>query len=473
MGPPTVATRSGRHEAFMLAVAALALVEFNIPLDSGDVRAMAVAFFASWILCLTSLVERERGGIYRPSAMYLLVFGLFHGGLLLTVALRGSEGLTAYDSSWIYSGYTPEAVHQVVLGMAVFTLAAQLASGKSRAAVPVKDEQATGQRRGLAFLGLVIEFAGLGIFAGAVAAGGGFSLLSGGYAVFLQANESDGALGYGTLCIGVGAICAVVAGGRARVIGWAGFIGYAVVAFLIGTRGAVLFPLLALLVAEARCGRPLRRLWAIVGGLVVLVGIGIVRQTRLTGIALPSVTSILAAPLDAVAEMGFSLRPVVVVLGWHGSGEPFRDGSTLIAVPLRFIETLIGGPGGLPAYDDRLFNVEILRRVGPIGGSPVAEAYHNFGTVGVVLLLAALGVMVGRIERGPNTALGAARVALLVPLLLQIRNSFAPVPAQLALVFVLLGIVLIWSSRPERQRISPRGGDHARTADKGPTHSPL
>jgi O-antigen polysaccharide polymerase Wzy len=426
----------------------------------------ALMFFAVWALCLALLLSRGRGGLYRPSASYLVLFGLFHGGLLLSIWLRGPDGYVAYDISWIYDGYTSEAVNLAILGMVAFTIATELAARGARPGPPIpaaedrlrarwwmggipgQGESHTrrpevarvGQQTlRLTIVGLSCLFFGLVIFAVAVANAGGLSLLSGGYLNFIQANESDSTLGYGTLLIGLGTVLSVIAGGRVRLTAWATFGTYAIVAFLIGSRGAVLFALLALLVVEVRQGHRIRPLWTVGGAVLVLVLIGLVRQTRLTGFA-GSGRSSVGSPLDALAEMGYSLRPTTTVLGWHSAGEPFREGVTLIAVPLRFLERLTGWHGGPPAFDDRLFNAEISDRVGPIGGSPIAEGYHNFGVLGVVLLMAVIGFVLGRLERLPCTAWGTAVVgAVLLPMLVQVRNSFAPVPVQLA-----LGLLLAW-----------------------------
>lgn len=431
---------SGRRTVLTVTVVAMLVVEAVVPLVPSDIPGTAVAFFVAWGLCLALLLSTG-GGLYRPSACYLVLFGFFHGGLLLSIALRGRDAFTVYDVSWIDDGYTAEATHLAILGMAAFTIAAELASRGAR------DEHVSGpapaERTSLAVVGLGCLLSGVVIFAVAVAGAGGFDLLSGGYLTFIHANESDSTLGYGTLLIGFGAILSVLAGGHARLVAWATFGAYAVVAFLIGSRGPVLFALLALLVVEVRQGRRIRTLWTVAGALGVLVLIGLVRQTRLAGFGQPGATSA-GSPLDALAEMGYSLRPTAVVLGWHSVGEPFRDGMTLLAVPVRFLESLTGLHGGSPAYDDRLFNVEIGERAGPIGGSPIAEGYHNFGVLGVVLVMLAIGLVIGRLERLPRAPWGTALVGLvLLPLLVQVRNSFGPVPVQLALGLLLLCLVRI------------------------------
>jgi len=441
----------GRREVMILAVAitCLAAAVFELPLADDDIPGLAVSFALAWAICLMLLVTNGRGGLYRPSAGYLVVFGLFHGGLLVSIALRGPEGFTAYDTSWLYSGYTPSAVRLAILGMATFALVAELAAGRSRHEAP---EGGVPPFAGgtFAIAGLGVELVGIAIFAGAVAQAGGLDLVSGGYATFLQANESDGLLGYGTLLIGLGAVLAVTAGGPARTAAWVGLSGYAAVAFLIGTRGAVLFPLLAVLAVEVRRGCRIRPLWTVLGVAGLLVLIGLVRTTRMAGFgALAS--SVWSSPLDAIAEMGYSLRPTVVVLDWHSSGEPYRHGATLVAVPVRFLEAMTGWHGGPPAFDDRLFNVEILHRIGPIGGSPVAEAYHNAGVAGVVLFMAAVGLVLGRLERRPANPFSNAMVGIvLLPPLIQVRNSFAPVPAQLAIGLLLLCLVHVMRQRADR-----------------------
>lgn len=458
MDQPLTRNHLDRRSILIAALVCLTGAVLAGPLPTDDVATNAVVFAVAWALCLALL---SRAGLWRPSTAYLVLFGLFHGGLLLSVAVRGADAFTAYDVSWLYEGYTAEATRLVILGMTAFTLSAELAAGRTGpltgtapatgAAGPVE------LARGFGGIGLAVQIAGLAVFTAAVARAGGFDQLTGSYPAFLAANQSDELLGYGTLCIGMGATLAIIAGGSARTAAWLGFAAYAVVALQVGTRGEVLFPLLALLVVEARRGRRVRPLWTILAVPAVLGLIGLVRTTRLPDGSAPAST-LWSAPFDAVAEMGHSLRPTTVVLDWHTFGEPFRHGITVIAVPVRFVEKLIGWHGGPPVWDDRLFNVEILDRVGPIGGSPVAEGYHNAGLLGVLLLLGVIGCVIGGLEGRPATPMGHAAVGvLLLPLLVQIRNSFAPVPAQFAVGLLLLLVVHEVGQRAEGRR-APRVG---------------
>jgi len=370
------------------------------------------------------------------------------------------------DSGWFYRGYTPQALHLVIGGMVAFTLGAQLMTWRAGPLSPivpstVADPDADRYRQKLATVGLLVEGLSLLMFYKEIVQNHGAGILSGGYEQFSSSLQSSGnSNGYSTLGIGVGAIFAIVAGGRARTWGWALFIGYAIPAIPMGNRGEVLFPLIPMLIVEAQHGRKIRKLWTTLGVGLSLVVIGIVRTGRTTGYSVPTGKQILTAPMDAIAEMGYSLRPTVEVLGWTGHGEGFRHGATLTAVPVRLVEKLTGWHGGPPVQDDRLFNIEVAHRVGPIGGSPVGEGYYNFGLLGVLLMMGAIGLFVGWLNQRPLRTLDA-RVALLVPMMGNVRNSFAQVPAQLVVIAVLLVVVRVWSKRGRSEVPAPKGVRHA------------
>ena len=444
----------GRRGGLTLAVALVGLFSSQFPLGVDSPARSAAIVTGVWALCFFALSRSDAVGSYRPNSMYMLVFGLFHIGFLVATAVRGTDALHNVDSGWFYRGYTPQALHLVILGMVAFTLAAQLMSWRAGPLRPivtpaVEDPDTDSYRHKLAVIGLLVEGLSLLMFFKEIVQNRGGGLLSGGYEQFSNSLQSSGnSNGYSTLGIGVGAIFAVVAGGRARTWGWVLFVGYAIPAIPMGNRGEVLFPLIPLLIVEAQHGRKIRKLWTTAGVLLSLVVIGIVRTGRTTGYSMPSGKQILTSPMDAIAEMGYSLRPTVEVLGWTSHGEGFRNGATLTAVPVRLIEKLIGWHGGPPVQDDRLFNIEVAHRVGPIGGSPVGEGYYNFGTLGVIVLLGAIGLFVGWLNQRPLRMLDA-RVALLVPMMGNVRNSFAQVPAQLLVIAALLVVVRVWSKRGE------------------------
>ena len=417
---------------------ALGVQHLAVLVEPRDLDLTAVSFLLTWLLCMVLTADRADGGIYAPPAAYLAVFGLFHGGLLLTSAVQGWTDLPGADVRWLSGDRAPVAAALAALGMIAFTVGVALVQRLARRR-PDRDGGG-GDCVVLGVLGLSVHAAGLAILAAVVNAGGGLGLLRSGYGAYLAAAQGNALLPYGVLALGVGPVMSLAAGGQARRLAWVLFGAYAAVAFPLGLRGEVLFPLVAMLVVEVRRGRRIRPLWTAAGTAFVMTLVGVVRQTRAKGVGALLEVSTLASPLDGVAEMGYSLRPTVVVLGWHDRGEPFRHGETLLAVPLRAFEGLLGRAVPAGAYDDRLFNVEIAHRVGPIGGSPVAEAYHNFGVLGVVVFLAMVGVLLASLTRRARSPWDDALLGgLLVVLLIQVRNDFTPVPLQVALVLLLMG----------------------------------
>jgi O-antigen polysaccharide polymerase Wzy len=441
--------------AIILVVALAVLIATGLPADNSSINQVAFGFGATWLLCLIVLVRSPKGGIFRASVVYLVVFGLFHGGLVVQLAVRGPSALLDDDSNWIYGGQLPEAIRLCTLGMVAFTLGVELGAGRRALSPPEVGADSTVNAVGRT--GVAALLLGAILFALTLVQAGGPGLISGGYETFLEDAGNDTPLSYGTTLIAMGSVLAVAAGGRARLIGWLTYLAYAAVAFPLGTRGTVLFPLMAMLVVECRRGR--RPSWrsTVSGSLAVLVLIGIVRETRTAGFAVVASENVLAAPLSAIAEMGYSLRPTVAILDWQAEGNPYADGVTLVAVPLRLAERLAGVTSSEP--DERLFNVKIQDLEGPIGGSPIAEAYYNFGEWGVPFLMSGFGLFIGVLERRRRTMIAdAALGALLFPLVVQVRNSFASVPADigLALLLVLLVHIQLALVRQTRHREHPQ-----------------
>jgi hypothetical protein len=223
------------------------------------------------------------------------------------------------------------------------------------------------------------------------------------------------------------------------------FAGFAVVALPIGLRTDVMFPAVAATVASARCGRTFSPLRAAALGLGLLLLIPVVREVRSTGFG--AVRNAFAAPsLDALVEMGGSLRPVEQVVRWHAEGEPYLLGGSYWAPFERAAARLLPGLQATAADDDlRLMNVLVLDRIGAIGFSPVAEAYRNFGAIGVVIIMALVGMGLAAVDtiRDPRNAV-LAIATVYPPLLINIRNSFVAVPAQCLFGFVLvLGVAAL------------------------------
>lgn len=208
-----------------------------------------------------------------------------------------------------------------------------------------------------------------------------------------------------------------------------------------------MFPTLAALVAAARCGwvlSPGRACAFVVALLVVIPSVREIRGTGLQG--LPDVALELRM-FDAFVEMGESLHPVEKVVRWRAEGEALEMGSSYWAPIERAAARVLPDVRTIAAEDDmRIMNVLVTDRVGGIGFSPVAEAYRNFGAVGVVLILGLLGAGLAAIDRIADRGLAVLAIATLyVPLLINVRNSFVSVPLQCG-----LGVLFVFGLRAMR-----------------------
>jgi hypothetical protein len=105
--------------------------------------------------------------------------------------------------------------------------------------------------------------------------------------------------------------------------------------------------------------------------------------------------------------------------------------------------------------DDRLMNTEISRREGPIGGSVIAEAHHNFGLGGVVAVPFLLGLGLALLERSrPHPYTDAVIGIVMLNLLTHVRNAFVPIPFEVGVGLALLAVLWVIEHDPRRLRAS-------------------
>ena len=91
--------------------------------------------------------------------------------------------------------------------------------------------------------------------------------------------------------------------------------------------------------------------------MALLLLIPIVREVRTVGVsALPQ--ALVSPRLDALVEMGESLRPVEQVVRWHAEGEPYQHGDSYWAPFERAAARVLPGLKPVAADNDlRLMNV--------------------------------------------------------------------------------------------------------------------
>jgi hypothetical protein len=390
-------------------------------------------------------------GIWSATGAYVVVFWCFHFGLIAALGsgLVGPVDLSVWDQLWVIGPFGADAALLALVGTLAFVSGACVIHAR-RSPVPSLDvwpaRRDASHPHGVA--GSMLVFGAIVLWCAIVLGAGGASGLFVSYGEYLRmTDEFSTPIAIVWLVLGCGIVMSATGKpGWHRTGAVAAFGCLALVAVPLGLRGEIMFPTVAALVASARCGRRLPPLRAAAFGAALLLVIPIAREVRSAGLqALPG--AVLDLPrLGALVEMGGSLHPVEKVVRWRAEGEPFERGRSYWAPIERAAARVLPGLQSPAAEDDlRIMNVLVIDRVGAIGFSPVAEAFRNFGPLGVVIVLGLVGMALGAIDTIPDRRTAALVLATVyLPLLSNVRNSFVSVPAHCAagvLIVVALGAI--------------------------------
>lgn len=430
--------------------------------------------YAVALIILSSMMTSA--GFWSPASAYLGLLTVFHFGLVgvYGFGLLSGDAFRTY-SGWFLTSYTPYAVVLAVLGVNACAVGSSLTSlTHRRQRTPAPGLADTGVNPSVTYYltligGALVVLGVVGWF-GIVVLSGGPGLLLSSYGEYLEATERQ-PVAYVWIAMGFGlSFLTGTSGVRLSPVhrlAYAAFLIFAVFALPLGLRGEVLFTSLAAVIIRARRGRVPSLRTSLVAVVVVLVIISAIRDFRQTGFNSGESVVVQGNVLDGLTELGASLRPVGLVVTWRNQGEPFIHGQSYWApIDRASCRVLLARQCPPAARDDRLMNVLVQQRVGPIGFSPIAEAYRNFGQTGVVLILGLTGVLVGALSRWSGTPLhNAIAGVILVELFINVRNAFTAVPVHLVLglACVLVAVVLsryVVVHRRSRETPQPLNGIH-------------
>ena len=440
--PPSTAPSKGvvhRLAWFSLVLILLALLNSVVD-ERADPVALARVSLALCAACWL-LVLRAYGWNYLAAPfVYLVLLTLFHFGLIWTWGF-GGEGvvlsLSGSMSRWMTGADLYLASYLSAVWVAVFAVVASFLGVATR---PILEDRWAMRRREevTSLTGLIVEIIGLGAFLIAFLRAGGLGLIGGSYGLFLE-NAQDASTAYGLWALSLGFNLSQLGSRRTRRVGLTTFAVFAAIAFPLGMRGTVLFTLICGLVARRIRGLRTPALPLALGAAVFAVLSAVVRVTRGGG---ESGGGWLSGLSETVAEMGFSIKPVLVIINYRELGGSDTGFVSLVAVPLRLMESILGTSGAGP--DFRLFNVKMMTLAGPIGGSPVAEGLDALGFTGVILMAVALALLIAAPYRRAIAGQlpPAYFLAVFSPALATVRNSMAPLVVQIA-----LGAAVVWFSR--------------------------
>lgn len=428
--------------AIIFSTALFAFFVFAGPglLDALNWQGDAILVIAVSSLLGICIVKSFSSGVWSLPFLSYLVIAFFHVGLYISVAVSGDATVFGGGvwTDWINEPNMSEAAFPLVIGLLSYTTLAILSGVLN----PHEKRRFASSSSGISLMnrferesiadvgGVLVCFGVLGWLYLSVASAGPLFML-GTYESYLIATRSY-PMGLLYLAISIGAV--FVAQAPRRRMGMLAMLAFALFSaagFVVGLRGETLIPLVGALAVYSRHAKMPRARVFVVVSIAVLIAIAAVAQIRASGLLNSSSVNVSATPLKAIEEMGFSIRPLVVSIDWHEHArEPYKFGATYWAPFERGIAGLAGA-SQLPANEDyRLMNVEIADRVGQIGGSIIAEAHHNFGSLGVAGVMSLTGLAVGLMARGNGGPRGEALLGIFaILLLMHVRNSFAPLPA--------------------------------------------
>ena len=386
----------------------------------------------TWLLVSIILANTLPKGIWSICYIYFIVFGIFHGGLILvnSVNLITDHDTLYQISFWFNSNQTENAIHMINIAFLGFGIGAMVFSKavKTEHNVSPRDEE---YNRRLYHIGggILVVFIVL-FFLVAFATGAIYS-----YGAYLRVVDSNPLVGimftYIYVFISLALVLVAVAHDKAfGYLYFAFFAVWALFAFKLGLRGEVMFPSAVTACMLGRKGRVMNGFLLLAMIVIFLVAAGIVKNARVSG------TYDAGAdfnPLNAVAEMGSSLRAVQEVISWREKGDDLLLGASYWAPIERQFALFIPQLDRVKAEDDdRLLNVKVIKVAGPIGFSPVAEAYVNFGEKGVLIIFFLFGGLMAKLDNMPSSTKTDILIGVaLAPLFIMIRNSFAHVPVQI------------------------------------------
>lgn len=398
-----------------------------------------------------SLSRILRAGVWSPACLFYIILALFHLGLVLAWIFGIDPDFTrATDYVWFSGPIATLSLVIVLLAMVSYLLGAALyvtfrpSQADTRVLGTLGDEQRETWSSAYAVAGAGLAIAGLVAWAVIGLSAGGVEIFTSSYFTWLSLTRDSPGLSWAYTAIAVGLGLAVMRRSLRIVrIALIVFAAYACVAFFIGLRGEVLYPIAVAASVMAFARRMPRAAITVLAAVAALLLINVAKIVRQIGVAGGGIDWRSVDPLSALLEMGSTLRVVATTVIWHDiNGEPLMHGATYVVSLARVMEALFNPSARPPAaLDFRLMNSEVAARAGQIGGSAIAEAFHNFSILGVVVVFTIFGLLFGYFS---SMRLNATRIAVYVcfavPMFNHIRNAFvAVVPIfLLGLAFVLL-----------------------------------
>jgi oligosaccharide repeat unit polymerase len=411
------------------------------------------------IITLFFLIISTRKGTWSLSTVFAFSYCIFHFGLIIinSVNLNLSIEFREYINKWWFNESNGYAIILVIIGITSFASGTILTIPFCSRVKEKKEENYIIEKVVL-LTGFWLLVISVSIWFYDIFSKGGFSLLTGSYHDYIENDSTNFLDGYHLHFGSLGLIfLAISKPGKLRNLGLAVFATFAIFALPLGIRGRVLFPALTAIAIVGMKKVPIPITKTLIFGLFILCAITVFRQIRQIGLAETEINQLSFRPLEGLAEMGSSLRPVTETVKIVRKGEALLYGASYWAPFDRSLVYLIPGWTRPPvAEDDRFLARSMSKNVGPIGFSIIAEAYMNFGVTGVFAFMFIIGLLFGKMDMWtPNIINQMKAGAIMLPLMVQIRNSFIFVPVSI-LIGLLIVYLIYWFSKLQNSKFNSK-----------------
>ena len=225
-------------------------------------------------------------------------------------------------------------------------------------------------------------------------------------------------------------------GERKRILGIALFVITALIFFLTGNKGEVLYAVLAALGVVGYQRKKLNVKLVALICVIMFVIIPIVTATRSIGVK-DEFSLGLSSFTDSFLEIGMQIRCVVYSIDGAESGAyPQMYGYSYLRPILRIIGYIVFPLRSLPEPAVDLYSAK--SDFYGFGFTQVAEGYLNFGILGSMLFFAILGFAFGRLEFKKMNPMKLSLIGSILAILINCsRNVFSFVPGQVVVMIAI------------------------------------
>jgi len=407
------------------------------------------------MLVLIMLVKHILGiGWISAPIAYMIIFWAFHFGLIFpaSVVPRIINLFPRWGRDWLFFSQTSRAILMSMLFLLTFAIGLLMIYRRPSKNNYTKENKDAPE---LAFAGWVIIGVGL-IFATISLVNYGISIFFENYQTFYRIHN---AFSWPLIIIATGLMLQAAGGRPPRSILitsiWI-FVPLAMLVATAGSRTAAIFSAVALTSVLYERGLRLSKMMLFIGVLLLLVLTSTIKQARHLGLSTiieEQHSLAIGDPIVGLTELGGSLRPVTATIN-YAEDRQFFYGETFAFPFIRQLERFTGTRKSV-LTDDRFIAEWITRLYGAIGYSVVAEGYINGGAIGVALVALFWSVFLGLLARFAHSPYGLALLAaILIPCLINIRNSFLFVPAWFVLGIIPIFLAALVAKRNSRKKNS-------------------